>query len=355
MKIFHDLGVRVDNCIEEVDRRNRKNFIIMADGAFIFAAISFAGSLMIPFYRSLVVPHGILFLYSCFLFWAAGFCEKKKTCHIRIIMYLCFAPILCMAIMLGSFLDPQRPAITIIILLCILPLFIIDKPGKNISYQLFFAGLFVICSYLAKTEKIFQEDMRYFPIYLAYVLGGNYFALADKIESAENYVLVRKEAQHDALTELLNRKSGEEQVKRFLNENVHGIFSVLDIDNFKTFNDKYGHQAGDDVLCEAAKVMRSVFRSGDVIWRLGGDEFAVYSVNMLDQEAYRERFAGLLARLSEVEISSGEKVRVSISAGCVICQDEHMDYELAYKVSDEALYKAKNSGKGKIVFVSEKR
>ena len=60
--------------------------------------------------------------------------------------------------------------------------------------------------------------MRYFPIYLAYVLGGNYFALADKIESAENYVLVRKEAQHDALTELLNRKSGEEQVKSLLEQ-----------------------------------------------------------------------------------------------------------------------------------------
>ena len=42
MKIFHDLGVRVDNCAEEVDRRNRKNFLIMSDGALIFAAISFA-------------------------------------------------------------------------------------------------------------------------------------------------------------------------------------------------------------------------------------------------------------------------------------------------------------------------
>ena len=213
MKIFQDLGVRVDNCAEEVDRRNRKNFLIMSDGALIFAAISFAASLLLPFYRTLAVPHGILFLYSCFLFWAARLCEKEKTGHIRTIMYLCFAPILGMAILLGSFLDPQRSAITIIILLCILPLFIIDKPGRNILYQLLFAGLFVICSYLAKTKNIFQEDMRYFPIYLAYVLGGNYFALADKIESAENYVLVRKEAQHDALTELLNRKSGEEQVK----------------------------------------------------------------------------------------------------------------------------------------------
>ena len=208
------------------------------------------------------------------------------------IMYLCFAPILCMAILLGSFLDPQRPAITIIILLCILPLFIIDKPRNNILYQLFFAGLFVLCSYLAKTENVFQEDMRYFPIYIAYVLGGNYFALADKIESAENYVLVRKEAQHDSLTELLNRKSGEEQVKCFLAENVHGIFSVLDIDNFKMFNDKYGHQVGDDVLCEVAKVMRSVFRTGDVMWRLGGDEFAVYAVNMLDARHIGSAFPG---------------------------------------------------------------
>ena len=351
MKIFRDLDVRVDNCTEEVDRRNRKNFLIMANGALIFAAISFAASLLLSFYRTLAVPHGILLLYSCFLFWAARLCVKKETGHIRTVMYLCFTPILCMAIMLGSFLDPQRPAITVIILLCILPLFIIDKPWKNISYQLLFAGIFVICSYLAKSENIFQEDMRYFPIYIAYVLGGNYFALTEKIESAENYVLVRKEAQHDALTELLNRKSGEEQVKSLFEQNVHGIFTILDIDNFKTFNDKYGHQAGDDVLCEVAKVMRSVFRTIDVIWRLGGDEFAVYAVNMNDEEAYVKRFAELLTKLEAVEIASGERVSVSISAGCTICRTEQMDYEKAYQVSDQALYMAKKSGRDKIVFM----
>ena len=60
--------------------------------------------------------------------------------------------------------------------------------------------------------------------------------------------------------------------------------------------------------------MRSVFRTVDVIWRLGGDEFAVYAVNMNDEEAYVKRFAELLKKLEAVEISSGEKVSVSISA-----------------------------------------
>lgn len=178
----------------------RKNFLIMSDGALVFAALSFAASLLLSFYRSLAVPHGILFYCWC-LFWAARICEKKRTGHIRTVMYLCFAPILGMAILLGSFLNPQRSAITIIILLCILPLFIIDKPWRNFLYQLLFAGgLFVICSYLAKDKDCFPGRYAIFSNLSAYVLGGNYFALADKIESAENYVLVRKEAQHDALT-----------------------------------------------------------------------------------------------------------------------------------------------------------
>ena len=77
------------------------------------------------------------------------------------------------------------------IFLCILPLFIIDKPWHIIAYQLFFATVFVVCSRVFKSTAVFLEDIFYLPIYLALGIGANLFSLIDKVESAENFVRIR--------------------------------------------------------------------------------------------------------------------------------------------------------------------
>ena len=346
------LAERIDRCSEEVDFRNRRNLVIFSNGALAVSSIILLASLIWPYYRPLLLTHGMLFLYSAVLFFFSRFCQQKQLRHIRLAMYLAFAPIMAAGVLLGSYYDPSRAAVSIMIFLCILPLFIIDKPWHIIAYQLFFATVFVVCSRVFKSTAVFLEDIFYLPIYLALGIGANLFSLIDKVESAENFVRIRHESEHDPLTELLNRKSGEEKMKSLFSAQVHGTFAIIDIDDFKQINDRLGHQAGDAALRSVSDGIRRVFRASDVLWRMGGDEFAIYAVNMLDADTCRKRFEALTRQLAETEIPPYGRMELHVSIGCTICAGEHLDFETIYQRSDAALYEAKSAGKGTIVVKS---
>jgi diguanylate cyclase (GGDEF)-like protein len=348
MNILDDLAGRIKKCSEEVDNRNRNHLILFSQGALLLTAIMICMSLALPYYHWMLVPHAALFVYSIVLFFLAKYCQRNKIKQIRAILYLLFAPLMAGGVLVSSALDPTRPGVTVIIFICIIPLFIIDNPWRVIGYQLAFAGFFVACAYYFKPYKVFVDDMFYFPVYMAYIIGVNIFALMEKVSGVENYLLARKAAEHDNLTELYNRASGETRISQLLQQNIPGTFAILDIDDFKLFNDNYGHQAGDAVLCALSKAMHSVFRSSDILWRFGGDEFAVYAVDMTDPVLCRQRFDKLMQMLNKIDLPQVSSVHVGISVGCTICMGKQLEFSKLYKSSDDALYESKNNGKGQL-------
>ena len=349
MNILHELSARVDACAAEIDRRNRRNLVQFSNGALLISGAVFAVSLFLPAYRGLALPHAMLLLYSAGLFFFARYCQQRQLRHIRLAIYLALAPLLLAGVLLGTRFDPGKPAVSIIIFICVLPLFVIDRPARIILYQLGAAALFVVCARLFKPGAVFAADMLYLPIYLALGVGANVFTLIDRVESAENYVLICHESEHDSLTDLLNRRSGEDAVKKLFKAQVHGTLAIIDIDNFKGCNDVWGHQTGDRVLQEVSAAILSVFRSSDVVWRMGGDEFAVYAVNLLDADTCRRRFDALARRLRCLRVPGPGELEVQVSVGCTLCRGQHLSFDELYKNSDAALYQAKNSGKDKVV------
>lgn len=350
MKTLQQLNRKIETYGAEIDERNRRSFVLLSNGVLFLSSLIFAATLAIPHYRPLRLSLGFMFLYTCALFFFSRRCRKKADPHIRAELYISFTPLFIGAVLLGTYFDPEKPAISIIIFLCVLPLFIIDKPHRIIAYQLFFTCVFVIASYLTKSADVFWADILYLPIYLALGISTNVFSLVERVESAENYVLIRHESECDSLTDLLNRKSGEEKLRRLFDAQVRGAFSIVDIDNFKFFNDRYGHQTGDSILREVGGAIASVFQASDVVWRLGGDEFAVYAVNMTDTDMCIRRFETLADKISGMRFPACANEPLSISMGCTICSGKNLNFENVYRSSDTALYRAKNSGKGKIAF-----
>jgi diguanylate cyclase (GGDEF)-like protein len=165
-------------------------------------------------------------------------------------------------------------------------------------------------------------------------------------------------AYSDQLTDLPNRRYFTNYMKKIISESVRhkyfGALLLLDLDNFKPVNDKYGHDAGDAVLVEVAKRLLSSVRQGDLVVRLGGDEFVIL-LNRLGNDAslagkealsVAEKLQRLLGEPIEYK---NRQLKVGASFGACIFGVEQAELETILKQGDTAMYRAKKNGKGKIV------
>jgi diguanylate cyclase (GGDEF)-like protein len=169
------------------------------------------------------------------------------------------------------------------------------------------------------------------------------------IENARRFREARQLADLDALTGLHNRRYFHETLAREV-ARAHryqrrlGLI-VLDLDDFKEVNDKIGHLAGDGVLADAAGRIRDVVRSADIACRVGGDEFAVIlpESGLEDTDQLYRRIQGSVAARPV-----GQAGALHFSAGVAELREED-DAVSFFQRADEALYRAKDAGKGTVV------
>lgn len=152
-------------------------------------------------------------------------------------------------------------------------------------------------------------------------------------------------SETDYLTGVYNRSKFLSLVDSLLasnNANNHCLV-ILDLDDFKLINDKYGHNVGDTVLKEFAQALRSHTREGDIIARWGGEEFVLLlkNVNVSQARGCINQLLSVVQNLSTVDTA------VSFSAGLTQCNRVNPIDELV-SIADEALYQAKRDGKGRV-------
>jgi two-component system cell cycle response regulator len=172
------------------------------------------------------------------------------------------------------------------------------------------------------------------------------------IENARRFREARQLADLDALTGLHNRRYFHEtlarEVARAHRYNRNLALIVFDLDDFKAINDRIGHLAGDSVLADAAARVREVVRSADIACRVGGDEFGVIlpESTMADADQLYRRIQNSVATAPVGSIS-----RVGFSAGVAELRPND-DAVSFFQRADEALYRAKEAGKGQIASAS---
>lgn len=149
----------------------------------------------------------------------------------------------------------------------------------------------------------------------------------------------------DALTGLFNRRAFQAAVDETLLKRISGVFIFIDVDNFKNYNDKYGHANGDLCLKHFADAMKKCFPRDSILGRYGGDEFVVYIKNAASDDAHRcmDEFQ---REISHLMMSGGEYVTVSASAGGVAFIGEGEDFVSLCRSADNMLYDVKRNGKG---------
>jgi diguanylate cyclase (GGDEF)-like protein/PAS domain S-box-containing protein len=157
------------------------------------------------------------------------------------------------------------------------------------------------------------------------------------------------QARHDSLTGLPNRAMFADRLEQALANSSRsgkpGAVITVDVDRFKHVNDTYGHQAGDEMLCQVARRLGRRLRKSDTLARMGGDEFA-----LILSELAKTADADLVAKILIQEFATpidlrGHEFFVSVSMGSAVFPQDGSDASALLKCADFALYRAKNDGR----------
>lgn len=198
---------------------------------------------------------------------------------------------------------------------------IIDKQGNYVWVE--------ITMHMLNTED--DKDIRV----LVYVKDINKEKLTEKE--------LQRKAERDSLSGLYNRRTIETKINKKLSRltlDKSYSFMIMDIDNFKSINDSYGHQTGDRVIVKIAEIMKKNYPSHALLGRMGGDEFVLFTTDGFSEE----KVFTLLSDINKISTDFG-KVPISVSIGVSTAPMDGTTFTRLYSRSDQALYHAKNNGK----------
>lgn len=161
---------------------------------------------------------------------------------------------------------------------------------------------------------------------------------------------LKHRALHDSLTDLPNRSLFFDRLDRamlgYLRDRQPVALVMLDLDRFKSVNDRFGHVAGDAVLRQLAPQLQSGLRATDTVARIGGDEFAWILPHIGGSQAALRKVRGLIRALPSRYLFDGNHIELGISAGLALFPDDGEDADALMRNADLALYTAKGQGGG---------
>lgn len=162
-------------------------------------------------------------------------------------------------------------------------------------------------------------------------------------ENQETQKIIRHQAEHDSMTDLLNRGAFEKILNIYENGEPNFALILVDVDTFKSVNDTHGHAMGDKILKKVSKLLKDAFRSIDYVCRIGGDEFAIIMVEMTSdlQCTISDK---IKAVNEELAMAEDGVPAVSLSVGVAFADRENPG-ESIFKDADKALYRVKENGR----------
>lgn len=195
---------------------------------------------------------------------------------------------------------------------------------------------------------------------------GQIILFKDVTRLHESMTALKELADKDGLTGVFNRRVFSEQyaerVSRILNYTRHTVDShniedfgiaILDIDDFKKVNDKYGHSAGDEILNQLVKVLLDNIRNGDIVCRYGGEEFVILFSNT-DKQTIITIAETIREKVEVYEFDFGSRLpkgHITISIGVATYLNDSLESNRdLFQIADERMYIAKTKGKNQLVY-----
>lgn len=154
---------------------------------------------------------------------------------------------------------------------------------------------------------------------------------------------LKRQAQLDGLTSILNRGALQERIKSALEDDKYGVSAmiIMDVDKFKRVNDTFGHLAGDEILICIGELMQKKFAQNCIYGRFGGDEFVVLISNVTDKETIYHQVEDFQEAVTKLRISQYPDARFSVSMGIAFSDQDGRDFEQLFEEADTRMYQNK--------------
>ena len=198
------------------------------------------------------------------------------------------------------------------------------------------------------------NDFKWYNIYVKTIEPGKKYRgtilNVDKQKNEESEL--KKRALYDPLTKLYNRAAAIEMAKKMMAEESddaeYAVF-ILDVDNFKNVNDKFGHLYGDAIISMTARIIKNIVGENGVAGRFGGDEFIVF-MRRCERSYLKEMLESIRKNVTKLRLEKNKKSGISCSIGVTFGKCGDVDFERVFHEADSALYEAKEQGKNRVVF-----
>ena len=255
-----------------------------------------------------------------------------------------------------SCITPHVTATVFCVMLVALPLLFVDRPYRIAILLVIVTALFIGASIQFKDANVAFIDVYNSVSFCLLGIVASTIIIRSRVYELVQRQAVEIERDTDALTGLLNKQAARRAIEVELSAPRRvGSLAILDLDDFKNINDRYGHAFGDMVLSLVAKELSGAFRSTDILGRFGGDEFVAYFPSLENDEL-------LIAKLKKVAQSVAEGVNlppeadpVAMSIGVVYASKATGAYDELFSLADEAMYSCKGAGKHRYCIVSDER
>lgn len=328
--------------VQEANRKNLQTYSGLSAALFavLVAANLIAGSWTMAnqlVYALCMVVSGLFYVGTRLLL-----SRHKRLSTLFFYLFLCFLYVFALRI---TVLHPDKPAVTGIVLLLVLPLLFTDRPLNFMVMTVLFTALFSVTTFLVKDQETARTDLWNGISFGGLALVIEVIISGVRVQSMANTRHIAYLGEHDVLTGLRNRNSFETSLENYAQSCRHSLACCYcDANGLHQINNTQGHRAGDKLLISVAAVLHEAF--GEDVYRIGGDEFVIFRPDCTA--------ASLLEEMKNPEKSLADQ-GYSISYGCAQEEKTNLGIDDLINQAETEMYRFKRSYYDKLGLSSEMR
>lgn len=311
---------------------------------FLSVTLLFFRQMAISLLYGLIVPVLILFILYSDRALSKGRVDARGAQRITFLMY---GILMAYVIIMSVFPHPDVPSAYYPLFLMMAPvLFILPACWHLVMTAMSLAAFYILVVWFKApacwSHELFEATTSALFSVVVIVMMTQFRLQSDSLKR-KYYELSRL----DALTGTLNKSTGEDAALEYIagsGRNALTSLMLLDIDNFKSFNDQNGHLEGDRLLTRVGAALSKLCRKDDIVCRFGGDEFMILLKDIQSTDTAVQRARGILGEASKLR---GGAQPTTLSVGICFSDHEQLGYEEMIRRADTALYHAKHKGKNR--------